>query len=432
MQFENNERNPWEETKNDIGFQAKSEASDEAEKFGWGISENFEHEENYLTSKKKVHSSMHFKSKNIPKSGNAASLMLAVEQEVVKRIKDHVVDTVKRKEQEANKKDENNGSPILLVLSGILFAFVILFMAPIVLLFTEQSEAEPKTVIAAKYELSVSQDNIGGQKYKDWFGKNTDWSAIFISYCANEGKYIKEGIMPKTESVAEMADWYKGKRQWKDTGNYEPKAGDIIFFQNGYLHVGVVINYNEQTKIVTTIEGNTGDVEAKKEYVHTWQLDICSVCDGDHKIEVKCTDDECSTCIGESLYYICDACGEITRLKGKFHKCSSTGNNIIGYSEKIHYSDYLECSSCYATGKYKGMYAKCTKADCSKNDYGSWEEFPDGICYIDECEYHEVSLVKLKKYSITDAEITGYGLPDYVKSWLENLYSKIKEYIMDR
>lgn len=38
----------------------------------------------------------------------------------------------------------------------------------------------------------------------------------------------------------------------------KPKAGDIIIFGNGMSHTGIVTGYDDETKTVTTIEGNSG------------------------------------------------------------------------------------------------------------------------------------------------------------------------------
>lgn len=54
--------------------------------------------------------------------------------------------------------------------------------------------------------------------------------------------------------------WYKDKKQWKDR-NYNPKSGDIIFFdweQDGTSdHVGIVEKV--ENNIIYTIEGNSND-----------------------------------------------------------------------------------------------------------------------------------------------------------------------------
>ncbi len=54
-------------------------------------------------------------------------------------------------------------------------------------------------------------------------------------------------------------NWFKGKGQWQDKG-YEPKAGDIIFFDwkgDGTVdHVGIVEKC--ENGVVYTMEGNSG------------------------------------------------------------------------------------------------------------------------------------------------------------------------------
>lgn len=118
--------------------------------------------------------------------------------------------------------------------------------------------------------------NIGGQPYWSWYGFNSrvEWCVCLVSWCANECGYIDAGIIPKfsvceTEGVA----WFKTCNQWKERG-YQPQAGDIIFFdwkdkstgiRDGKAdHVGIV-EYAENGR-VHTIEGNTTDICARRDY----------------------------------------------------------------------------------------------------------------------------------------------------------------------
>ncbi len=62
-------------------------------------------------------------------------------------------------------------------------------------------------------------------------------------------------------------DWFKGKGQWQDK-NYEPQAGDLIFFDWGndgsIDHVGIVEKCENGT--VYTVEGNSGDACKQQSY----------------------------------------------------------------------------------------------------------------------------------------------------------------------
>lgn len=114
-------------------------------------------------------------------------------------------------------------------------------------------------VTIARQEAAAAEQNIGGFKYKEWYGLNENWCAMFVSWCANECGCIEMGQMPKSASVDVMKNWYQQKGQYytKESG-YVPLAGDIIFFGNGRSHTGIVTGTDPSTGTVTTVEGNTG------------------------------------------------------------------------------------------------------------------------------------------------------------------------------
>lgn len=171
----------------------------------------------------------------------------------------------KRKGQEpAGQADERQslqkGSSIVVL--GIPMLFVLFMFSFMILLFAGGTIDEPsgdQIIEVAKQELEDAEENIGGNKYKTWYGIDGNWCAMFVSWCANECGYIESGIMPKAASVLSMENWYEEKDLFhtKESG-YVPKAGDIVIFRNGASHVGLVIEYDDETKMITTIEGNTG------------------------------------------------------------------------------------------------------------------------------------------------------------------------------
>jgi len=111
--------------------------------------------------------------------------------------------------------------------------------------------------------------NVGGEKFWKWYGFNSrvDWCAIFVSWCADQCGYIENGMCPKFAVVGDGASWFKTRHRWSGRG-YKPNPGDIIFFdyeQDGVLdHVGIVESCDG--KIVTTIEGNSGDACKRNSY----------------------------------------------------------------------------------------------------------------------------------------------------------------------
>lgn len=125
--------------------------------------------------------------------------------------------------------------------------------------------------------VALSQvGNVGGQPYWSWYGFNSrvEWCACFVSWCANECGYIDSGVIPKFAGCVNGVQWFKDRGQWQDR-NYEPSAGQIIFFdwdnkgssgpQDGQSdHVGIVEKC--ENGIVYTIEGNSGDSCRQRQY----------------------------------------------------------------------------------------------------------------------------------------------------------------------
>ena len=119
-------------------------------------------------------------------------------------------------------------------------------------------------------EVALTQlGNEGGQPYWSWYGfeGRVEWCACFVSWCADQCGYIESGIIPKFAGCVDGANWFKGNGQWQDR-NYEPQAGDIIFFDwegDGETdHVGIVEKC--ENGIVYTVEGNSGDACRQKQY----------------------------------------------------------------------------------------------------------------------------------------------------------------------
>ena len=119
-------------------------------------------------------------------------------------------------------------------------------------------------------EVALTQlGNEGGQPYWSWygFGGRVEWCACFASWCADQCGYLESGIIPKFSLCSDGVNWFKGKRQWQDK-NYEPQAGDLIFFDWGsdgsIDHVGIVEKCENGT--VYTVEGNSGDACKQQSY----------------------------------------------------------------------------------------------------------------------------------------------------------------------
>ena len=119
-------------------------------------------------------------------------------------------------------------------------------------------------------EVALTQlGNEGGQPYWSWYGfeGRVEWCACFVSWCADQCGYIESGIIPKFAGCVDGANWFKGNGQWQDR-NYEPQAGNIIFFDwegDGETdHVGIVEKC--ENGVVYTVEGNSGDACRQNQY----------------------------------------------------------------------------------------------------------------------------------------------------------------------
>ena len=119
-------------------------------------------------------------------------------------------------------------------------------------------------------EVALSQvGNVGGQPYWSWygFGSRVEWCACFVSWCANECGYLDAGVIPRFSACTSGEEWFKERGQWQGS-NYEPKSGDIIFFDwqgDGKTdHVGIVDSV--ENGIIYTVEGNSSDACKQRNY----------------------------------------------------------------------------------------------------------------------------------------------------------------------
>ena len=118
--------------------------------------------------------------------------------------------------------------------------------------------------------VALSQvGNIGGQPYWSWYGfsSRVDWCACFVSWCAEQCGYLEMGVIPRFAGCIQGSNWFKSRGLWQD-GSYEPRPGDIIFFDwegDGIPdHVGIVEKVENGR--VHTVEGNSGDMCRQNSY----------------------------------------------------------------------------------------------------------------------------------------------------------------------
>ena len=123
-------------------------------------------------------------------------------------------------------------------------------------------------------EVALAQVGNSGDIYWSWYGfdSRVEWCACFVSWCANECGFIDAGIIPKFSSCSRGVEWFQTHGLWQDN-SYEPRSGDIIFFdwdkenvgQDGVPnHVGIVEKV--ENGYVYTVEGNSGDMCRENRY----------------------------------------------------------------------------------------------------------------------------------------------------------------------
>lgn len=148
---------------------------------------------------------------------------------------------------------------ILFYVLLIVFFFVMIIVILVSFFSKTGGTGRQSMVEAALAEYAESDQNIGGVKYKNWYGLDDNWCGMFVAYCADQCGYISSGIIVKSASVSESKAWYEARDEFqtKESG-YIPMPGDIIYFTNGMSHMGIVIEYDESTDHVIVIDGNSG------------------------------------------------------------------------------------------------------------------------------------------------------------------------------
>lgn len=118
-------------------------------------------------------------------------------------------------------------------------------------------------------QTAVKEVGNSGGKYWSWYGFSgrVEWCACFVSWNAEQCGYIASGTILKFSYCPTGAEWFQTRGQWQNR-NYEPSAGDIIFFDWGSDgttdHVGIVERC-EGGKVYM-VEGNSGDKVEQNSY----------------------------------------------------------------------------------------------------------------------------------------------------------------------
>jgi len=100
------------------------------------------------------------------------------------------------------------------------------------------------------YFLRESKHN---KTMKDCFFKYS-WSAMYCRYVLRNT--IPKNVVAKCSS-ANISNWYKKiPKKLKKNKKYIPQKGDLVFFGDGSVHMGIVINVKKDKGKIYTIEGN--------------------------------------------------------------------------------------------------------------------------------------------------------------------------------
>ncbi|WP_275400656.1 lysozyme family protein [Enterococcus faecium] len=114
--------------------------------------------------------------------------------------------------------------------------------------------------------------NLNGDKYWRWFGfeNRAEWSAMFVSWVADQAGYINQNRVLKTPNVLAMRDWfYENEKFKRHDEEYLPQSGDLIFFdwtggRTGKDFVGIVEYAGGG--MVQVIEGNSDNRVRRRTY----------------------------------------------------------------------------------------------------------------------------------------------------------------------
>ncbi|CAB4148828.1 Peptidoglycan binding-like [uncultured Caudovirales phage] len=116
----------------------------------------------------------------------------------------------------------------------------------------------------AKQKYSEKPKNSNHTIFGAWYGVQTAWCAMFVSYCLNHsgnGKTINGAQSKKGYALCSKGiRWFKKKAAWLPVKKAQP--GDVAFFDWNHDHdpdhTGIIVKVDLKRKRVLTIEGNTG------------------------------------------------------------------------------------------------------------------------------------------------------------------------------
>ena len=116
----------------------------------------------------------------------------------------------------------------------------------------------------AKAKYTEQPKNSNHTIFGAWYGVQTAWCAMFVSYCLNHsgnGSAINGAQSKKGYALCSAGiKWFQKKKAWYPVIKAQP--GDIAFFDWNHNHdpdhTGIILKVDVKKKRVLTIEGNTG------------------------------------------------------------------------------------------------------------------------------------------------------------------------------
>lgn len=123
-------------------------------------------------------------------------------------------------------------------------------------------QSETRIIDIALGEVGNNEANGTHAKYLAMFGfsPSTAWCAAFVSWCAKEAG-IDESVIPHTASVSVFLEYFQKAGTFHSiTSNYIPSPGDLIIWKaRGRSHIGIVKEFDENTGVLKTVEGNSSN-----------------------------------------------------------------------------------------------------------------------------------------------------------------------------
>lgn len=110
---------------------------------------------------------------------------------------------------------------------------------------------------------------------KYYMNRGENWCTLFVSVVAHIAGYDPEKLPPEV-SVYYMVKNARERGLWGD--GVEPRRNNLIVYDwsnvtGSYNHIGIVLDYNPATKLITVIEGNKNDaVGLRQVRLHSKQV----------------------------------------------------------------------------------------------------------------------------------------------------------------